>query len=383
MTRWLERRWVAPAYSGWLMLGLALFFFAAATNTMAGWLYVMSGVMLALLLLGAWLPVRSLRQVNVLRSPIEPVSVGDTVVVELTLHNASIRPKTLLQARDRLPPELGTNIVRSLDSIGAKQAENWVYYLPADRRGVYRWQTVELRTATPLGLFWCRRSHQAPAHAVIYPTVLPLGRCPLIDEIGRNSSLATQSNARAQGATEGVTRTLRPYRWGDPTRLIHWRTSARYGELRVRELEVFTGGQDVVICLDSASAWDPDAFESAVSAAASLYFYALRQGFTVNLWTASTGLVRGDRAVLEALAAVSNAEPPIAERLPEQPIVWLSQNANSLSQLPSGSRWMLWQQPWNQDEVSVSVSTPAPAMLPGTLIRPDLALQPQLQSALH
>jgi len=46
--------------------------------------------------------------------------------------------------------------------------------------------------------------------------------------------------------TEGLTRSLRPYRLGDPTRLIHWRTSARYGELRVRELEVMTGGKKLL-----------------------------------------------------------------------------------------------------------------------------------------
>ncbi|WP_198007599.1 DUF58 domain-containing protein [Dactylococcopsis salina] len=36
--------------------------------------------------------------------------------------------------------------------------------------------------------------------------------------------------------------------------MIHWRSSARYGELRVRELELSIGGQYVVICLNSAIA---------------------------------------------------------------------------------------------------------------------------------
>ncbi|NJO50369.1 MAG: DUF58 domain-containing protein, partial [Leptolyngbyaceae cyanobacterium RM2_2_4] len=49
INHWLETRWVKPAFSGWLLAGLSLFFFAAATNTMAGWLYVISGVIFALL----------------------------------------------------------------------------------------------------------------------------------------------------------------------------------------------------------------------------------------------------------------------------------------------------------------------------------------------
>lgn len=49
ITTWLENHWVNPAYGGWLIGGLALFFFGAATNTMAGWLYVISGIMIAIM----------------------------------------------------------------------------------------------------------------------------------------------------------------------------------------------------------------------------------------------------------------------------------------------------------------------------------------------
>nr|WP_231939937.1 DUF58 domain-containing protein [Dolichospermum compactum] len=55
-------------------------------------------------------------------------------------------------------------------------------------------------------------------------------------------------------------RSLRPYRINDPTRLIYWRTSARYGELRVRELEVITGGQEILIAIDSSFQWQQELF---------------------------------------------------------------------------------------------------------------------------
>jgi uncharacterized protein (DUF58 family) len=54
---------------------------------------------------------------------------------------------------------------------------------------------------------------------------------------------------------------LRPYRISDPTRVIHWRTSAPYGELRVPELEIITGGQEVITALDSAANWQEEQFE--------------------------------------------------------------------------------------------------------------------------
>lgn len=368
----LESRWVAPAYSGWVAIGLALFFFGAATNTMAGWLYATSGLMGALLVLGAVLPGRSLRALEVRRVPVEPVSVGEALNLELTIENTGRQAKTLLQVCDRLPPGLGADETTVIESLAAGQTYRWRYSRAADRRGLYRWDTVDLRTATPLGLFWGRRSHPVSALAVVYPTVLLLSQCPLLDEMGQDLSRTTESLRRAQMSTEGVTRTLRPYRWGDPTRLIHWRTSARYGELRLRELERYTGGQDVVIALDSATLWQSDHFEQAVTAAASLYAYALRQGLTVSLWTAGAGSLRGDRLVLETLAAVQPGEASHNHPPTQSPCIWLSPSADRLAGLPTHSRWLLWQ------EAGPAQPDPGESSA-GRVILPDAPLIAQLQ----
>ncbi len=150
-------------------------------------------------------------------------------------------------------------------------------------------------TGAPLGLFWSRRQRHCEATAIVYPTVLPLKTCPLVDELGQEESQRSEYTGKPlQTATSGLVRSLRPYRIGDPMRLIHWRTSARYGELRVRELEIVTSGQEIIIALDSAGNWQAENFEQAVIAAASLYFYAQRQQLQVQLWTAATGLVKGD-----------------------------------------------------------------------------------------
>jgi uncharacterized protein (DUF58 family) len=349
---WLENHWVTPSYSGWLLGSLSLFFFVAATNTMAGWLYVISSIGVALLAIAALLPERSLRGIQVQRRPIDPVSVGEPLTIKLRLKNATAQPKALLQVQDLLPYVLAEPAITAIESLAPHAEHTWIYAQPTQRRGIYRWHTVQLRTAAPLGLFWCRRSRLAEAKAIVYPTVLPLERCPLIDQIGRDASLQFNSDRRSQSATEGVTRSLRPYRWGDPTRLVHWRSSARYGELRVRELELLTGGQELIIGLDSAADWrstpqdsSPESFEQAVIAAASLYFYAQNHSLNVQLWTASTGTIHGNTAVLEALAEVQSgvSDPAIhPEDLPPAPIVWLTPNSSRLDSLPSGSRYLLW-----------------------------------------
>lgn len=375
---WLENRAVAPAYAGWLLSGMTVFFFGSATNTMSGWLYALSGGSLALLGVAAVLPGKSLRSLEVRRRTIEPVSAGDRITVELEIENRAREPKTLLQVVDILPFVLGEPIVRPIEVIDPNSIYRDTYYLEVRQRGVYRWQEVNLRTAAPLGLFWCRRSRRVKAVAVVYPQVLPLSTCPIIDRIGQEDSPQFYNRSRSQTATEGLTRNLRPYRHGDPTRLIHWRTSARYGELRVRELEVAAGGQEIIIALDSAQAWQPEEFERAVTVAASLYFYASKRLLNVKLWTAGSGLVSGNRVVLETLAAVNAGEDAVENR-PKLPIIWLTQNSATLSTLSLGSRWVLWPLATAETGEKMLVKHE----LPGLEIRSGRPLELQLQDPLE
>ena len=378
-TDWLETHWVTPAYAGWLLGGVAICFFGAATNTMAGWLYVISGIIFALLGLAAVLPARSLKSIQVRRHPILPVSVGDELTIELEIENPTSKPKTLLQVQDILQAELGKPVETPVEAIAPQSVYRWTYYHPAQKRGIYRWHEVQLRTATPLGLFWCRRAWDAPAVAVIYPTVLPLTQCPLVDNIGKDDSAQFYSDRRSNFATEDLTRALRPYRVGDPTRLIHWRTSARYGQLQVRELETFTGSQEVIICLDSAALWHGEDFEQAVIAAASMYFYACRSQLKVKLWTAETGLLHGNQVVLEALAATNAGEEATAGNPPNNPLIWLTQNPVSLNTLPPGSRWVLW----NSASSEGNSERPIKSSQPGIVIDTTQPLQRQLQQSLN
>ncbi len=378
-TDWLETHWVTPAYAGLLLAGIAFCFFGAATNTMAGWLYVISGLIFGMLALAAVLPARSLRQLQIRRHPLSPVSVGDQLTIELEIENQSLKPKTLLQIQDVLQSELGTPVQTPVEIIKPHSVYQWLYYHPTKKRGVYRWHEVQLRTATPLGLFWCRRSWNAPALAIVYPTVLPLTTCPLVDKIGKDENVQTFSDRRSHSATEDITRSLRPYRVGDPTRLIHWRTSARYGDLRVRELEVFTGAQEIIICLDSSTLWHSDDFEQAVIAAASIYFYACRSQLNVKLWTAKTGLLHGNPVVLEALAATNAGEEANGGTPPNLPLIWLTQNPVSLDALPPGSRWVLWQSNASEGNSVKSVK----ASHAGIVIDTEQPLQSQLQQPLR
>jgi uncharacterized protein (DUF58 family) len=366
----LETRALVPSYSGLLLSSLAIFFFIAASNTMAGWLYVMSGLLLAMLVLAAILAARMLQEVQVRRWPITPVTAGEPLSITLALTNPTKRAKTLIQIQDALPKKLGLPNPQVLELLPAGATQHVTLQIPTQRRGIYRWQKVDLRTGAPLGLFWGKRSWRARAIATVYPEVLTLSRCPLIDRLGQDQSLQFLQHRRTQDANEGMTRSLRPYRWGDPIRLVHWRSSARHGELRIRELEVMTSGQEVIIALNTATNWQSEQFEAAVIAAASLYFYGQRQQLSISLWTARTGLLQGEQNILQALAATNPNEIVKIAPPSDRPLIWLSNHFDQT--LPYGSRLLLWQ------EEAIAATGIA-----GLVIRNDRPLIQQLQSELE
>ncbi len=381
LTRWQqtwETRAVSPDYKGWVLLGLSSFFFIAGTNTLAGWLYVMSGTGFALMALAAYLTRQSLRGLTASRSETPLQMAGQPLSLAIALTNPTRRAISLLQILDNTPEAFGPQPRQSIALIPPGVSHRWIYRYDGLPRGLYRWDQIILRSAAPLGLFWHRRSLTAKAKLAIHPTLLPLHRCPLLDRLGQDQNPHLDSRAPAQSATEGLTRALRPYRWGDPTRLVHWRTSARYGELRVRELEIVQGGQAIVLALDSHSPWEPAAFEAALVAIASLYNYGDRIGLTLAYWSPQTGILRQRQPILEALAATQPNQPG-QEPLPREPLIWVTQNAHSLGNLPPDSRWLLWAKSKGGSTPATPLASTGFQRVLGLEISQDEPLQAQLE----
>jgi uncharacterized protein (DUF58 family) len=377
---WLEAHGAVPAYAGWVLMGLTVCFWIAATNTMAGWLYVLSGVGAALLLLSAAMPMRTLKGFEIRRSPLSPVHVGEALFMAIDLHNRTAQPKGLLILSDPVPKTLGSLPEVAVEAIAPHDTYSWSYSLEPERRGRYRWSAITLRTGAPLGLFWSSRVYSVPAEVLVYPRVLPLARCPILDEVGP-SMQQLQQVPLSQAGSDGSTRSLRPYRTGDPMRMVHWRSSARFNALRVRELEVLGGGNTFVIALDTQGNWHPDAFEQAVMAAASLFRYATQHHGAAQLWTPQWGLVQGMHPVLEVLAQIQ--PQPVAEKQPEQAVIWLTANPESIANLPTGSRAIVWPSASGSGVEGSEAASCAPLEHLGIRISAAAPLQVQLQTALR
>jgi uncharacterized protein (DUF58 family) len=105
----------------------------------------------------------------------------------------------------------------------------------AVRRGVFGSVRIQLRTSAPLGVFVRTRTLrvdlEAPITVAPRPTVAAAVLHPVPDE-----RVSTGAALFTRGGGDTV-RAVRPYAPGDPARLVHWPTSARRGEIVVREHE--------------------------------------------------------------------------------------------------------------------------------------------------
>jgi uncharacterized protein (DUF58 family) len=142
----------------------------------------------------------------------------------------------------------------------------------------------------------------------------------------------------------------------------------------VRELEEQTADNQVVIGLDTRDRWTADTFESAVTAAASLYIYSLRHHLTAMLWLPHTGLLQNQHAILSALAAVMPGTTRETHRLPAQSLLWLGADTVAPPALPKGSLWVQWQ--------SLSAPTKTTVLQPTLTIHSAAPLLEQLQADL-
>ena len=154
-----------------------------------------------------------------------PIFEGDRVEVELGLDTTG---------GARGPARLMGSIsgVELSTASGLVQRSGWreVKQVGPVARGPLDARAWALEASDPLGLFRKRRDTPDAEVAIALPKFMSFVSNPRMQEVE-----ASLSAPRSGSGTEvfGV----REYRPGDPRRRIHWRSSARHGELIVREYE--------------------------------------------------------------------------------------------------------------------------------------------------
>jgi hypothetical protein len=214
------------------------------------------------------------------------VQAGQTATVRLRLENASRLPTGLMLAEDRIrnfglasPPRY------ILDGIERGGARELTYPLRSDLRGRYEIGPLEIRVVDAFGLVELGRSFSSRSTLVVTPRVVPLPRAASAISWSGDGDGLTRTTAAA-GEDDVIPRA---YRDGDELRRVHWRSTARYGELMVRREEQRWRNRATVL-LDTrraghAGSGVASSFEFAVSAAASVGVHLAREGLDGQLIT--------------------------------------------------------------------------------------------------
>jgi len=298
-----------------ILLIIALTFFAISS----GWhvLYILAYVLLTLFVLSWFWARYSLRMLNFRRASAGGrVQVGETFNERLTLDNLSVMPKLWVQVADgsTLPGHRAGYVA----SIGGRKRAMWRAHTLCRQRGRFQLGPVTATSGDPFGLFRRRIFLTTSQEMLVLPRVLPISNFALFTGglPGRG-----RSSQRALHTTTNAT-TIRDYTTDDALSRIHWRSSAHYNKLMVKEFDL-DPALDAWIFLDlhdtvQAGEGEHSTEEYGVTVAATIATYLLRQDLSVGLIVNPEqreflSLDRGNRQVervLELLAVVTAGPGP-------------------------------------------------------------------------
>ena len=318
---------------GWGFLAGAVFCFvlayAAGQHQL---LYV--ATLLAALPVAALISVRARRPRLSATRAFAPhvIPAGSTATVSLSVRNTAARPSARALWSDALPWRPGFTPeaeLRSLSPRGARFASRNTttlqYELRPPRRGIFPVGPMRVELRDGFGLAISTTDVGGAENVTVTPEVVALAETGLSLPAGDGESRLVQR----RGAGDDDDAMTREYRQGDAMRRVHWRASARHGDLMVRQEEQRSFPEARVIVdtrregYDDAIDDDDDdaeslAFEWAVRMLASTAVHLRRMGFLVTieetalpqLESVNRGRRRtwGDEEFLASLASITLAD---------------------------------------------------------------------------
>jgi uncharacterized protein (DUF58 family) len=203
------------------------------------------------------------------------VARGEPATMTLTVANASRLRAANLLAADRCG---GRDVPVPLLRLRPGTDTTVDYPVPTSRRGVIPIGPLRVTRGDPLGLVELSRAYGKTTMVWVHPRIHLLRAVP--------AGMARSLDGRIDKVPHGTITfdSLREYVVGDELRRVHWRSSAKVGELMVRE-QLDTSEPTIIVLLDDrASAHpDPETFESACEAGASIVAAAVREDLPVML----------------------------------------------------------------------------------------------------
>lgn len=335
--------------------------------------------------LAAWIVVRASRPRLATARAFAPnvIEAGSTTTATVTVRN--LAPSRFSRAvwSDALPWHPWTTPVAELPAlqprlarfVGRGNAATVQYDLRPPRRGVFAIGPMSVLVHDAFGLVTSETVVGDRQTLVVTPEVVPLGDTGLSVPAGDGESRLVQRRATGDD-DDSMTR---EYRSGDAMRRVHWRASARHGDLMVRQEEQRSFPEARIIVETSRAAYrdastDPiddvesSAFEWTVRMLASVSVHLRRAGFLVTIDETGPAQLEafghgrrrtwGDEEFLARLATLTLSDAPAArhpgrERGANGPLIALLGHSE-----PDTIDWLLAQRRPGELAVAFMVRTP-------------------------
>lgn len=211
------------------------------------------------------------------------LTAGQHMGVELDIKFKSFLPFVWFSIEDRLPARLESfadgNCSWQMGSFHRHYTLRYrIKHIP---RGEHHFQHVIVHAGDLFGFFTRTYKASFPATVLVYPSYQELRYFRSINEKNTGLSYSLNRNAEDVSSVMGI----RNYVTGDRLSRIHWKASARTGQLKTKEFEYHVTNDFMffVDCQRRVYQQNPQLFERSISLAATLIRYALNNHFTAGL----------------------------------------------------------------------------------------------------
>jgi uncharacterized protein (DUF58 family) len=161
----------------------------------------------------------------------------------ITVRNTTWLAKIWLEVDD--PSEMPGHVAKRVVTVPARGSRTWRIRSTIRRRGLYSVGPVEITTGDPFGLFRHTRTYGIKHNVLVYPRAVEL---PNFSVPAANLPGEGRFRRRTHYVTPNASG-VRPYEFGDSFNRIHWKSTARTGELMVKIFEL-DPASDIWLILD-------------------------------------------------------------------------------------------------------------------------------------
>lgn len=214
------------------------------------------------------------------------LTVGETAAVQVQIDNGGA-PTGVLLLEEQLPYALGGRPRFVVKPMYRSAHELLEYSVRPEIRGRHQLGPMQVRLREPFGMVEMRQEVPGVSDLLVTPRVTPLREIKL----GGGWFASGDDHPRSFTVGNVADVVVREYRRGDDLRRVHWRSTARMGELMVRNEEQLWQARATVVLDNRGVAHrgtgPGSSLESAVSAAASVVVHLSSLGYRVRLISGS------------------------------------------------------------------------------------------------